>query len=91
MVQPKVEIDLQFETTRSSNRIGYITATLLGVTTFGTIAIMSGFFLTPDATFDDYVSRVLPSSPAISPCLESSLKSTVDQKALIAWVPSHVF
>jgi hypothetical protein len=60
VVQPKAEIDLQFETTRSSNWIGYITATLLGVTTFGTIAIMSGFFLTPDATFDDYVSRVLP-------------------------------
>lgn len=60
MVQPKAEIDLQLESQRLSTLTGYVSAVLLGVTTFGTIAIMSGFFLQPDATFDDYVSRVLP-------------------------------
>jgi hypothetical protein len=28
----------------------------LAVTTFGTVALMSGFFLKPSAAFDDYVS-----------------------------------
>ncbi|KAK4849280.1 hypothetical protein QYF36_023109 [Acer negundo] len=32
----------------------------LCVMTFGTIAIMSGLFLKPDATFDDYLSDVMP-------------------------------
>lgn len=60
MVQPKSEIDFQFESTKLSTPWGYITATLLGVTTLGTIALTSGFFVKPDATFDDYVSDVLP-------------------------------
>jgi hypothetical protein len=60
VVQPKVEIDLQLETGRLSNAPGYVTSILLGVTTLGTIAIMSGFFLEPNATYDDYVARVLP-------------------------------
>ncbi|KAJ7559313.1 hypothetical protein O6H91_04G079100 [Diphasiastrum complanatum] len=62
LVQPKAEIDLQFETTKLSNLYGYLSAVLLGVTTLGTISIMSGFFLQPDATFDDYIARVLPLS-----------------------------
>ncbi|KAI5080388.1 hypothetical protein GOP47_0005867 [Adiantum capillus-veneris] len=60
VVQPKAEIDLQFESGKLSTFGGNITALLLGVTTLGTIAVMSGFFLQPNATFDDYVSRVLP-------------------------------
>lgn len=60
MVQPKSEMDLQFESTKLSTPWGYISAILLCVATFGTIALMSGFFLKPDATFDDYVADVLP-------------------------------
>ncbi|XP_047321311.1 probable zinc metallopeptidase EGY3, chloroplastic [Impatiens glandulifera] len=64
MVQPKVEIDLQFESTKLSTPLGYLSAVALCVTTFGTIALMSGFFLIkPDATttFDhDYISEVAP-------------------------------
>jgi hypothetical protein len=60
VVQPKAEIDLQLEAQNLSTLTGYISALLLGVTTFGTISIMSGFFLTPGASYDDYVSRVLP-------------------------------
>ncbi|KAJ6839208.1 putative zinc metallopeptidase EGY3, chloroplastic [Iris pallida] len=60
MVQPKSEIDLQFESTKLSTPWGYISATALGVSTFGTIALMSGFFLKPGATFNDYVADVLP-------------------------------
>lgn len=60
MVQPKAEIDLQFESTRLSTTWGYVSAIALCVTTFGTIALMSGFFLKPNATFDDYVSNVVP-------------------------------
>lgn len=60
VVQPKAEIDLQYESSRLSTTGGYIAALLLGVTTLGTIAVMSGFFLEPDATFEDYISRVLP-------------------------------
>ncbi|KAH9314620.1 hypothetical protein KI387_023247 [Taxus chinensis] len=60
MVQPKLEIDLQFESTKLSTPWGYISAILLAVTTVGTTAIMSGFFVKPDATFDDYIANVLP-------------------------------
>ncbi|KAI3936183.1 hypothetical protein MKW92_051594 [Papaver armeniacum] len=60
MVQPKAEIDLEFESTKLSTPWGYVSAILLCVTTFGTIALMSGFFLKPDATFDDYISDVVP-------------------------------
>lgn len=60
VVQPKAEIDLQFELTKLSTPWGYISAIALCVTTFGTIALMSGFFLKPNATFDDYVSDVVP-------------------------------
>ncbi|GMH23701.1 hypothetical protein Nepgr_025544 [Nepenthes gracilis] len=60
LVQPKSEIDLQFESTKLSTPWGYVSAVLLAVTTFGTIALMSGFFLKPDATFDDYLSNVVP-------------------------------
>ncbi|GMN52395.1 hypothetical protein TIFTF001_021538 [Ficus carica] len=60
VVQPKAEIDLQFESTNLSTPWGYISAIALCVTTFGTIALMSGFFLKPDATWDDYISDVVP-------------------------------
>ncbi|KAI3928855.1 hypothetical protein MKW98_024456 [Papaver atlanticum] len=60
MVQPKEEIDLQFESTKLSTPWGYVSAILLCVITFGTIALMSGFFLELDATFDDYISDVVP-------------------------------
>ncbi|XP_028788301.1 probable zinc metallopeptidase EGY3, chloroplastic [Neltuma alba] len=60
VVQPKSEMDLQFETTKLSTPFGYLSAIALGVTTFGTIALMSGFFLKPDATFDDYLANVVP-------------------------------
>ncbi|KAG0463909.1 hypothetical protein HPP92_019978 [Vanilla planifolia] len=60
MVQPKAEIDLQFEVTKLSTPWGYFSAVALGVTTFGTIALMSGFFLKPGARFDDYVADVIP-------------------------------
>lgn len=59
-MQPKAEMDLQFESTKLSTPWGYISAIALGVTTFGTIALMSGFFLKPDATLDDYISNVVP-------------------------------
>lgn len=60
MVQPKAEMDLQFESTKLSTPWGYISAIVLCVATFGTIAIMSGLFLKPDATFDDYLADVVP-------------------------------
>lgn len=60
MVQPKSEMDLQFETTKLSTPLGYFSAIALSVTTFGTIALMSGFFVKPDATFDDYLANVVP-------------------------------
>lgn len=60
MVQPKAEIDLQFESTKLSTPVGYVSAILLSVATFGTIALMSGFFLKPDATWDDYLADVVP-------------------------------
>ncbi|KDO49538.1 hypothetical protein CISIN_1g012885mg [Citrus sinensis] len=59
-VQPKAEIDLQFELTKLSTPWGYVSAIVLCVATFGTIAIMSGLFLKPDATFDDYLANVVP-------------------------------
>ncbi|XP_065872837.1 probable zinc metallopeptidase EGY3, chloroplastic [Euphorbia lathyris] len=60
VVQPKLEMDLQFESTKLSTPWGYLSSVLLCVTTFGTIALMSGFFLKPDATIDDYVANVVP-------------------------------
>ncbi|KAL3695837.1 hypothetical protein R1sor_009913 [Riccia sorocarpa] len=60
VVQPKAEIDLQLSADRLSNTYGYLTAVLLGVTTLGTVALMSGFFLPAYTNFDDYISRVLP-------------------------------
>ncbi|KAF7052486.1 hypothetical protein CFC21_060576 [Triticum aestivum] len=60
MVQPKAEIELQLEVTRLSTPWGYLSAVALAVTTFGTIALMSGFFLKPGASLDDYVSDVIP-------------------------------
>ncbi|KAJ0981839.1 hypothetical protein J5N97_010094 [Dioscorea zingiberensis] len=60
MVQPKSEMDLQFESTKLSTPLGYVSAIVLCVATFGTIALMSGFFLKPDATFDDYIADVIP-------------------------------
>lgn len=60
VVQPKAEMDLQFETTKLSTPWGYVSAIVLCVTTFGTIALTSGFFLKPDATFDDYLADVVP-------------------------------
>lgn len=58
VVQPKSEVDLQLD--KSNNLFGYSAALLLGVTTLGTVAIMSGFFLSPDASYDDFVSRAVP-------------------------------
>lgn len=60
MVQPKSEIDLQFESTKLSTPLGYVSAVTLCVATFGTVALMSGFFLKPDATWDDYLANVVP-------------------------------
>ncbi|XP_042496177.1 probable zinc metallopeptidase EGY3, chloroplastic isoform X1 [Macadamia integrifolia] len=60
MVQPKSEIDLQFELSKLSTPWGYVSAIVLSVATFGTIALISGFFLKPDATFDDYIANVVP-------------------------------
>lgn len=60
MVQPKAEMDLQFESTKLSTPWGYISSIVLCVATFGTIALMSGFFLKPNATFDDYLANVVP-------------------------------
>ncbi|KAJ1410102.1 sterol regulatory element-binding protein site 2 protease [Sesbania bispinosa] len=60
VVQPKAEMDLQFESTKLSTPFGYLSAIALSVTTFGTVALMSGFFLKPDATFDDYLANVVP-------------------------------
>ncbi|KAA8545744.1 hypothetical protein F0562_020805 [Nyssa sinensis] len=60
MVQPKSEMDLQFESTKLSTPWGYVSAIVLCVATVGTIALMSGFFLKPDATFDDYIADVVP-------------------------------
>ncbi|XP_021776168.1 probable zinc metallopeptidase EGY3, chloroplastic [Chenopodium quinoa] len=60
LVQPKSEIDLQFESTKLSTPWGYLSAIALGVTTFGTIALTSGFFVKPGATFDDYLANVVP-------------------------------
>ncbi|KAJ4964643.1 hypothetical protein NE237_016492 [Protea cynaroides] len=60
MVQPKSEMELQFEFSKLSTPWGYVSAIALCVATFGTIALMSGFFLKPDATFDDYLADVVP-------------------------------
>ncbi|XP_060168054.1 probable zinc metallopeptidase EGY3, chloroplastic [Lycium barbarum] len=60
VVQPKSEIDLQFESTKLSTPWGYVSAVALAVTTFGTITLTSGFFLKPDATIDDYLANVVP-------------------------------
>lgn len=60
LVQPKSEIELQFESTKLSTGWGYFSAVVLGVATFGTIALTSGFFLKPDARFEDYVANVVP-------------------------------
>ncbi|CAL1385867.1 unnamed protein product [Linum trigynum] len=60
VVQPKAEMDLQFESTKLSTPSGYFSAIALCVATFGTVALMSGFFLKPNATLDDYISDVVP-------------------------------
>ncbi|KAG5070426.1 hypothetical protein GLYMA_01G241500v4 [Glycine max] len=60
VVQPKAEMDLQFESTKLSTPLGYFSAIALAVTTFGTVALMSGFFLKPNATFDDYLADAVP-------------------------------
>ncbi|KAG6421925.1 hypothetical protein SASPL_118485 [Salvia splendens] len=60
VVQPKAEMDLQFESTKLSTPWGYLSAVALCVTTFGTSALTSGFFLKPDATVDDYLNNVAP-------------------------------
>ncbi|KMT01013.1 hypothetical protein BVRB_9g222740 [Beta vulgaris subsp. vulgaris] len=60
LVQPKSEIDLQFESMKLSTPWGYFSAIGLGVATFGTIALTSGFFVKPGASFDDYLADVVP-------------------------------
>lgn len=59
-MQPKAEMDLQFESTKLSTPWGYLSAVALCVATFGTSALTSGFFLKPDATIDDYLNNVAP-------------------------------
>ncbi|XP_078442521.1 ethylene-dependent gravitropism-deficient and yellow-green-like 3 [Wolffia australiana] len=60
VVQPKSEIDLQFESTNLSTIWGYFGALMLAITTFGTTALMSGFFVKPGASFNDYITDVIP-------------------------------
>ncbi|CAA3024516.1 probable zinc metallopeptidase EGY3, chloroplastic [Olea europaea subsp. europaea] len=60
VVQPKAEMDLQFESTKLSTPWGYVSAVALCVSTFGTIALTSGFFVKPDATINDYLNDVAP-------------------------------
>lgn len=60
MVQPKSEMGLEFESLKLSNPFGYLSAIALAVTTFGTVALMSDFFLKLDATFDYYLAKVVP-------------------------------
>ncbi|KAL7119151.1 hypothetical protein ACP275_02G045700 [Erythranthe tilingii] len=60
VVQPKSEMDLQFESTKLSTPWGYLSAIALSVTTFGTISLTSGLFLKPDATVDEYLANVAP-------------------------------
>ncbi|XP_058728901.1 probable zinc metallopeptidase EGY3, chloroplastic isoform X2 [Vicia villosa] len=60
VVQPKEQLDLQFESNNLSNPFGYLSSIALAVTTFGTVASMSGSFLTPNATFGDYLASVVP-------------------------------
>ncbi|XP_073145100.1 probable zinc metallopeptidase EGY3, chloroplastic [Henckelia pumila] len=60
VVQPKSEIDLQFEGTKLSTPWGYVSSIALAVTTFGTVALTSGLFLKPDATIDDYLANFAP-------------------------------
>ncbi|KAL3814331.1 hypothetical protein ACJIZ3_015599 [Penstemon smallii] len=60
VVQPKAEMDLQFESTNLSTPWGYFSSIALLVTTFGTIALTSGLFLKPNATIDDYLANVAP-------------------------------
>ncbi|GAB2292096.1 Probable zinc metallopeptidase egy3, chloroplastic [Dionaea muscipula] len=58
-VRPKSEIDLLFKYTKLRTPWGYNSAIALCVTTLGTIAV-SGFFVKPDATLDDYLADVVP-------------------------------
>ncbi|XP_075501764.1 putative zinc metallopeptidase EGY3, chloroplastic [Primulina tabacum] len=60
VVQPKAEIDLQFDYTKLSTPWGYVSSIALAVTTFGTVALTSGLFLKPDATIDDYLANFVP-------------------------------
>lgn len=53
-------MDLEFESTKLSTPWGYLSAVALCVTTFGTSALASGFFVKPDATVDDYLNNVAP-------------------------------
>ncbi|KAI8525389.1 hypothetical protein RHMOL_Rhmol13G0226600 [Rhododendron molle] len=50
----------KFESSKLSTTWGYLSAIALCATTFRTIALMSGFFLKPDATLDEYVYDVVP-------------------------------
>lgn len=60
VVQPKAEIDLQFDSTKLSTPWGYVSSIALAVTTFGTVALTSGLFLKPYATIDDYLANFAP-------------------------------
>ncbi|KAF3625223.1 putative zinc metalloprotease EGY3, chloroplastic [Capsicum annuum] len=60
VVQPKSEMDLEFESTKLSTPWGYISAVALATTTLGTITLTSGFFLKPDATIDDFLTNIAP-------------------------------
>ncbi|KAF7124459.1 hypothetical protein RHSIM_Rhsim12G0068700 [Rhododendron simsii] len=60
IVQPKAKMYLQFESSKLSTTWGYLSAIGLCVTTFRMISLMSGFFLKPDAMFDEYVYDAVP-------------------------------
>eukprot|EP00897_Mesotaenium_endlicherianum_P004005 jgi/Mesen1/3632/ME000020S03164 len=60
VVQPKSEVDLQLGVANRNPLLSLLPSVLLGVTTLGSVAVISSLFLAPDATFDDFVARVLP-------------------------------
>ncbi|KNA09136.1 hypothetical protein SOVF_154750 [Spinacia oleracea] len=86
LVQPKSEIDLQFESTNLSTPWGYLSAIALGVTTFGTIALTSGFFVKPGATFDDYLANFVPLFGGFLTILGVSEASHLMHLASITWI-----
>ncbi|KAJ4824337.1 putative zinc metallopeptidase egy3, chloroplastic [Turnera subulata] len=56
VVQPKADMNQEVESTNMRTWWGYLGA----VSTFGTTALLSSFFLKPDATWYDYIASVVP-------------------------------